>query len=57
MPPLALKRITKELLNINDKDYIEHSTYSKEFKNFLGSLTIFLTLCLCVVLSSKRCML
>ena len=43
MPPLALKRITKELSNINDKDYIEHSTYSKEFKNFLGSLTIFLT--------------
>lgn len=43
MPPLALKRITKELSNINDKDYIEHSTYSKEFKNFLGCLTIFLT--------------
>ena len=43
MPPLALKRITKELSNINDKDYIEHSTYSKEFKNFLGCLTFFLT--------------
>ena len=43
MPPLALKRITKEVANINDKDYIEHSTYSKEFKHFLSSLTIFLT--------------
>jgi hypothetical protein len=41
--PLALKRITKELMNINDKDYIEHTKYSKEFKNYLGSLTIFLT--------------
>jgi hypothetical protein len=41
--PLALKRITKELSNINDKDYIEHTNYSREFKNYLGSLTIFLT--------------
>jgi hypothetical protein len=40
---LALKRITKELSNINDKDYIEHTNYSREFKNYLGSLTIFLT--------------
>jgi hypothetical protein len=43
MPLLALKRITKELSNINDKDYIEHTNYSREFKNYLGSLTIFLT--------------
>ena len=43
MPPLSLKRITKEVANINDKDYIEHSTYSKEFKNYLASLTFFLT--------------
>ena len=41
--PLALKRITKELSNINDKDYLEHTNYSREFKNYLGSLTIFLT--------------
>jgi hypothetical protein len=43
MPHLSLKRITKELSNINNKDYIEHTDYSKEFKNYLGSLTIFLT--------------
>jgi hypothetical protein len=43
MPPLSLKRITKEVANINDKDYIEHSRYSKEFKNYLASLTFFLT--------------
>jgi hypothetical protein len=43
MPHLSLKRITKEVANINDKEYIEHSTYSKEFKNYLSSLTIFLT--------------
>jgi hypothetical protein len=41
--PLALKRITKEVSNINDKDYLEHTNYSREFKNYLGSLTIFLT--------------
>jgi hypothetical protein len=41
--PLALKRIIKELSNINDKDYLEHTNYSREFKNYLGSLTIFLT--------------
>ena len=38
MPPLALKRITKELSNINDKDYIEHSTYSKEFKREISNI-------------------
>jgi hypothetical protein len=40
MSSMALRRITKEISNINDKDYIEHSTYSKEFKTFLTSLTL-----------------
>jgi len=42
MSHLSLKRIRKEVANINDKEYIEHTTYSKEFKNYLSSLTIFL---------------
>lgn len=40
MSSMALRRITKEISYINDKDYIEHSTYSKEFKTFLTSLTL-----------------
>lgn len=41
MSSFALRRVTKEISNINDKDYIEHnSTYSKEFKTFLTSLTL-----------------
>jgi len=42
MASLALKRITKEISNINDKEYIQHTTYSKEFKTFLNSLTLIL---------------
>jgi N-acetylmuramoyl-L-alanine amidase len=40
MASLALKRITKEVSNVNDKEYMQHTTYSKEFKTFLTSITI-----------------
>ena len=43
MSSLALRRITKEVSNIKDKDYLEHSTYSKEIKNYLTSLTYNIT--------------
>jgi len=42
MASLALKRITKEVSNVNDKEYMQHTTYSKEFKTFLTSLTFIL---------------